>query len=395
MDDGLGLLILIGVLAILFLGPMVRRMGSPIPADDIAAIRRFLETRGQTLVSLRKRVVGGPWDRENRRPLQRGRPYEVRAQGADGGRQIHRLAADGRDATGAVTLRRWEGGDWVAVLLAILALAAAPLPGASAHAADLWLTLPSPTPLPAARVSGHVTHDGASISYAVYGAGSPVVLLHGGLANSDYWGDQLPALVASGHRVILIDSRGHGRSSRDDRPYAYGLMASDVVAVMDALKVRRAAVVGWSDGAIIGLVMALKDPGRLTRVFAFAANMDPSGVKPDTLANPTFARFGREAAADYARLSPTPGGFGAFAQAISHMWNTQPNYTAADLARIHIPVAIVDGDHDEAIRREHTEYLARVIPGARLIILPGVSHFAMLQAPGEFNAAMLGFLGGR
>ncbi|HLZ82949.1 MAG TPA: alpha/beta hydrolase [Caulobacteraceae bacterium] len=264
-----------------------------------------------------------------------------------------------------------------------------------ARAAALWETLPAPAPLPTARSSGRVAHDGAEIWYATFGAGTPVILLHGGLANSDNWGDQVPALAAAGYRVILIDSRGHGRSTRDARPYTYELMASDAVAVMDALRVPRAAVIGWSDGAIIGLVLAMKNPDRLTRVFAFAANMDPSGVKPDVLANPTFSRFETEAASAYARLSPTPGGFDDFAKAINRMWAAEPNYAAADLARIATPVAIVDGDHDEAIRRDHTEYLARSIPGAKLIILPGASHFAMLQDPARFNAAMLAFLRGR
>jgi pimeloyl-ACP methyl ester carboxylesterase len=261
-----------------------------------------------------------------------------------------------------------------------------------ARATPLWETLPAPAPLPIASVSGYVSHDGAQIYYAAYGAGRPVVLLHGGLANSEYWGNQVPALTKAGYRVILIDSRGHGRSSRDTRPYTYELMASDVVAVMDHLQVKRAAVVGWSDGAIIGLVMALKHPDRLTRVFAFAANMDPSGVAADFAGTPTWARFGQWTARDYARLSPTPNDYADFLKAINHMWDTQPNYAAADLARISKPVAIVDGDHDEAIMRAHTNYLARAIPGAKLIILPDVSHFAMLQDPGLFNAAMLDFL---
>jgi len=278
-----------------------------------------------------------------------------------------------------------------AVLFAAVALFACGAPPA-ARAEALWETLPAPAPLPPATASGFVAHDGARIYWASCGAGAPVILLHGGLANSDYWGGQVPALTQAGYRAILIDSRGHGRSSRDERPFTYELMASDVAAVMDALKLRRAAVVGWSDGAIIGLVMALKDPERLTRVFAFAANMDPSGVKLDSVGQGTFARFGVLAGKDYARLSPTPAGYDAFYQAIDHMWSTQPNYTAADLARIATPTAIVDGDHDEAIKREHTEYLARVIPGARLIILPGLSHFAMLQDPKAFNAAMLEFL---
>jgi pimeloyl-ACP methyl ester carboxylesterase len=169
-------------------------------------------------------------------------------------------------------------------------------------------------------------------------------------------------------------------------------MASDVVAVMDALKVRRAAIVGWSDGAIIGLVMALRDPVRVTKVFAFAANMDPGGVRTDVGNSPVFSRYDTEAASAYARLSPTPDDFPAFSAAIETMWATEPHYTSADLARIATPVAIVDGDHDEAIKREHTEYLARSIPEARLIILPGVSHFAMLQDPPLFNAVMLRFL---
>ena len=260
---------------------------------------------------------------------------------------------------------------------------------APASAGEFWRTLPSPAALPPAAAQGYVAHEGARIWYASYGAGSPVILLHGGLANSDYWGAQVPALTRAGHRVILIDSRGHGRSTRDERPYTYELMASDVVAVMDALKIDRAAVVGWSDGGIISLVMALKNPERLTRVFAFAANMDPSGNIPGVEDNPIFARFMREASFAYARMSPTPTGFEAFSHAISRMWDTEPNYKAADLATIHVPVAIVDGDHGEAIKREHTEYLARSIPGARLIILPGVSHFAMLQDPASFNAAML------
>jgi pimeloyl-ACP methyl ester carboxylesterase len=241
---------------------------------------------------------------------------------------------------------------------------------------------------------GYVVHEGARIHYATFGSGPPVILLHGGFANMRYWGNQTPALMGAGYRVILIDSRGHGRSSRDERPFTYELMQSDVVAVMDQLDLPKAAIVGWSDGAIIGLVMALRAPERTSRVFAFAANMDPSGVRPDTDAHPVFARFERQAKAEYADLSPTPSGFDSFFKAINAMWQTEPNYSAADLARIATPVAIVDGDHDEAIKREHTDYLARVIPGARLVILPQASHFAMLQRPAVFNAAMLAFLKG-
>jgi alpha-beta hydrolase superfamily lysophospholipase len=87
--------------------------------------------------------------------------------------------------------------------------------------------------------SGMAEANGIRIHYAIYGKGSPVVFLHGGLANSDYWGNQVPP-VAARHTVILMDSRGHGRSTRDARPYGYDLMADDVVALMDVLKVPKA-----------------------------------------------------------------------------------------------------------------------------------------------------------
>src|SRR5271165_1948861 len=96
-----------------------------------------------------------------------------------------------------------------------------------AAAAERWLTLP-PTPAAIASPrSGQMKANGISIHYAVYGRGSPVILLHGGLANSDYWGNQVRAL-ARYHRVVVMDSRGHGRSTRDARAYGYDLMADDV-----------------------------------------------------------------------------------------------------------------------------------------------------------------------
>ena len=114
-----------------------------------------------------------------------------------------------------------------------------------------------PAPLPAASEQGYVDNDGARIWYATYGSGPPVILLHGGLGHSGNWGYQVPAVTGAGYRAVLIDSRGHGRSTRDNRPYSYELMASDVVAVMDALRLDNAAFVGWSDGACIALILSL------------------------------------------------------------------------------------------------------------------------------------------
>ncbi len=247
-------------------------------------------------------------------------------------------------------------------------------------------------PLPVTNDQGYVECGGARIWYATYGAGSPVILLHGGLGHSGNWGYQVPALVGSGYRAVLIDSRGHGRSTRDARPFTYELMASDVSAVMDALHLEKAGLVGWSDGATIALILAMKAPTRIAGVYFFACNMDPSGVKRITEPSPMLDRCLSRHAKDYAQLSATPDQFKAFAEAVSVMMKTQPNYSAHDLAQVSVPVAIVHSEHDEFIRREHAEYLARSMPNAELVNLYDVSHFAPLQRPEQFNIAMLAFL---
>ncbi len=246
-------------------------------------------------------------------------------------------------------------------------------------------------PLPASTDQSYVEHDGARIWYATYGAGSPVILLHGGLGHSGNWGYQVPALVGAGHRVVAIDSRGHGRSTRDARPYMYELMASDVLAVMDTLHLERAALVGWSDGACVALVLASQAPARVAGVFFFGCNMDPSGTKP-FVPTPVIDRCFARHAKDYAQLSATPDDFDGFVGAVSQMMQTQPNYSASDLAGIRVPVTIVQSEHDEFIKPEHASYLASTLPQAQLILLPDVSHFAPLQRPGQFNTVVLAFL---
>ena len=260
----------------------------------------------------------------------------------------------------------------------------------AARAEPQWLTLPPTPTLPPPAESGYAPVNGIKIWYAIFGRGTPVILLHGGLANANYWGALVPALALH-YRVIVMDSRGHGRSTRDARPYGYDLMALDVVALMDFLKVDKAAIVGWSDGAIIGLDLAIHRPERLSKLFAFAANSNPSAVK-DVNQSPVFTSFIARAKEEYEKLSPTPTEYGSFLAQITKMWETQPNWTADDLASIKVPTWIVDADHDEAIKRENTLFMADHISDSGLLIEPQVSHFAFLQDPQQFNADVLHFL---
>lgn len=246
-------------------------------------------------------------------------------------------------------------------------------------------------PLPADARTGRVSNEDASIWYADCGAGPAVILLHGGLGNAGNWGYQVAPLVEAGYRAILIDSRGHGRSTRDDKPYSYELMATDVLAVMDMLSIGKAAIIGWSDGACTGMILSHRHPDRIAGVFFFACNMDPSGTLPFEM-TPLIERCFSRHKQDYAALSPTPEKFDEFVEAVGLMQRTQPDYSAADLAEVRVPVAIVQSEGDEFIRREHAEYLARSVPGAELVLLPGVTHFAPVQRPDVFNGAMLEFL---
>lgn len=256
--------------------------------------------------------------------------------------------------------------------------------------AQQWMHLPPTPALPKADASGYAPVNGIRIWYAQFGKGEPVLFVHGGLANANYWGNQVRAFRGR-YRVIVMDSRGHGRSTRNAQPYGYDLMSSDVVGLLDYLKIRKVALVGWSDGAIIGLDIAMHHPERLSKLFAFAANIDPSGVS-DASRSPVVGEYIPRAGREYAALSPTPRQYKSFLAQITGMWNTQPHWTRADFAKIRVPTWIADADHDEMVNHDQPRTMADWTPGAGLLIEPDVSHFAFLQDPAQFNRDVAHFL---
>jgi len=255
-----------------------------------------------------------------------------------------------------------------------------------------WEQLPPTPELPKPDRSGIAAVNGIRIWYAVFGQGEPVVFIHGAMGSSNYWGLQVPA-VARHYQVIVLDSRGQGRSTWiSEPPLSFQLMASDVLAVMDALHIPKAALVGWSDGGIIGLDIAIHHPERLTKLFAFGANSDPSAIKDDIRQQPAFSEYVRRTKDEYKKLSPAPNQLKGFSEQLGRMEDTEPHFTDDQLRSIKVPTWIVDGDRDEGIKREDTDHMAALIPGAGELILPNVSHFALLQDPEQFNEALLHFL---
>lgn len=284
----------------------------------------------------------------------------------------------------------------MAVLLAMASGAHAhALPRASCATPEPWRSLPQTPKLPQPEREGRVAVDGSRLWYGEYGTrngGTPVLLLHGGLGNSSYFGHLIPALVKGGYHVIVLDSRGHGRSAPSSLPYSYPLMAKDVVKLLDQLRIAQVDLVGWSDGGTIGYQLALDAPGRLRRLLAFGANATLSGLKPDYAATPTFAAYIARTEREYRAMAPNPTAYPAFLEAISRMWGAEPLPGIATLRGIKLPVTIMVGQYDEALRIDHATAITDTIPAANLVILPNVSHFAMLQCPGEFDDAVVQFL---
>jgi pimeloyl-ACP methyl ester carboxylesterase len=264
------------------------------------------------------------------------------------------------------------------------------IPQANAKHAP-WLTLPPTPSLPITTRSGLAKVNGTSLFYAQFGDGAQVLLLHGGLANSNYWGYQVKDL-ARNYAVTVMDTRGHGRSPVTANSFGYGIFAADVSSLLDFLEISKTAVVGWSDGAVTGLQLAMNEPDRVSRLFAFGGNASLDGVKENGGRSRVFESFVDRCRTEYAALSPHPERWQQLVEGLRVMWRTEPNFDRQMLARVRVPTTISDGEYDEIIRRDHLERVAHEIPGARLVMQPEVSHFAMLQNPSQFNRALNEFL---
>ena len=256
-----------------------------------------------------------------------------------------------------------------------------------ATAEERWETIPHWKPMPEPASSGMAEVNGISMYYATFGQGDPVLLIHGGMSSSEDWSAQVSDLMQD-HLVIVADSRGHGRSTRDERPFSYDLMTDDYIALLDFLKIPKVDVVGASDGGIIGLDMAMRYPERLDDLFAQGANVTPDGVSFDAPPSAAAEAFFGWMADDYKRLSSTPDQYDALSADLFALYEREPNWTDEQLATIKTPVTVAQSEYDELIKRSHAEHMAEVIPGAKLVILPAMSHPAALQAPEEYDAAV-------
>ena len=200
------------------------------------------------------------------------------------------------------------------------------------HSEYPWLRLPRTPTLPLPRRGQYIAINGIRIWYKIYGPKNarPLLFLHGGFANSDYWGLQVRKLKSK-YRCILMDSRGQGRSTTSSANITYNLMASDVIALLDHLQISKTNLVGWSDGAIIGLNIAMNYPGRLSSLFAFAANYVPEGVK-DISASPVFMAYLTRSQAEYEAKNPRKN-YAKLYDQLTTMWASLPKWNEQDFCK--------------------------------------------------------------
>jgi pimeloyl-ACP methyl ester carboxylesterase len=275
------------------------------------------------------------------------------------------------------------------ILLFFLMAFAATTHAISQTSLPLWKTLPEVPGMPKADQSGLAPVNNISLYYGIYNkkGKEPVILLHGAFVSSDVWGFEVPLLMKT-HEVIVVDSRGHGRSSMSSQPFTYDLMAADVLQLMDDLKIKKASIVGWSDGGIIGMILAINHPGRVNKLFTFGANYNLSGYKTEAPDSAMSAKFMARAQEKYRNLSPTPVNFTGLKKALGKMYDTEPNLTPAQIKNIRSPTVIAYGQYEQFIKPEHFQELAGLIPGAKLIIIPNVGHGGPLQDPVRFHQAV-------
>ncbi|URQ74745.1 MAG: alpha/beta hydrolase [Candidatus Ochrobactrum gambitense] len=267
--------------------------------------------------------------------------------------------------------RIFQSAGFVAVVLGLAVL----IPSAVSSERIARVTIPA-SPAAFAEVNG------IEMYYRIVGKGPPILLVPGGLSDQHVWDAQLP-ILARHHTVIVADSRGQGRSTRTTEPLTYGLMADDYVALLDFLHIDKVDLVGWSDGGIIGLDIAMRYPERLRSLFAQAANVSPEG-------NTGYIEARAEG-----RPIPELRHYESIDKEIHALWANEPNYTDEDLSQIAVRTAIVIGDHDTAITREHTEFIASQIPGAELIILPDSGHGVPVENPRLYAHTVLKFIDGK
>lgn len=242
--------------------------------------------------------------------------------------------------------------------------------------------------------SNYIRVGDVKIHYKVWGKGEPIVLLHGAMEYWKEWKNQIPEL-AKKYRVIAVDTRGHGESSFTDVPLSYDMFAEDIIAVMNKTQIDSANVIGYGDGGIIAMKIAMKYPLRVRKVIAIGSNCRPdsTAVYPEIIQK--VKAWDIDKMAFYLQMkfkeNPNPKLLNAFAKRMQTLLLTEPNLSADDLDAIKCPVLFMVGDHD-LIKISHTEFMYENVPNGFLSVISGATHYCIKEKPAVVNAVIRDFI---
>ena len=218
--------------------------------------------------------------------------------------------------------------------------------------------------------------DGVSTWTDTRGSGDQtVVLLHGRLGNSHDLLDAIGADFGRRYRLVAFDRRGHGYTADTDEPFHYDEMATHAIKVLERLDVPpKSHFVGWSDGGVVAMLVALRRPDLVDRLVLIGTNFHFEGIHDLDLGGDAPELF-----EDYAQLSPDGAEhFPIVEQKFRDMVTTEPTLTTEDLARLRRPTLVLVGD-DDLVRLDHTVALYEALPAGRLCVVPGASHAVLIE----------------
>jgi pimeloyl-ACP methyl ester carboxylesterase len=246
---------------------------------------------------------------------------------------------------------------------------------------------------PTQPVADFVDAGGLRTYYETQGVGDPLVMLHGGFASVNTFAGFTP-LLAERYRTFSPERRGHGRMPDVAGPITYDIMADDTIAFLDALGIGPAHVVGWSDGANVGMITAMRRPDLVRKLVLIGTAVNASGAKPwarELAEHLTVEHLPPMLIDEYAELSPDgrehfPVVFDKLARAL-----VDTPETLADLGRITAPTLVMAGD-DDLVSVEHEEAMRAAVQDGQLAIVPGASHGLPLEKPDLVARLILDFL---
>ncbi len=228
----------------------------------------------------------------------------------------------------------------------------------------------------------YITTRGFRMYYETYGSGKPLLMIHGNGGNGGAFNMQVP-FFSQHYKVILPDSRAQGKSIDESDTLTYEMMADDMSALLDSLHLDSCYIIGWSDGGINGLLLAIRHPEKVKKLAVTGANLFPDSS--------ALGAFYKEGLAEEDSLKTKPQTKQIKHEfKLVHMMNIEPHISSDELKTIHCPTLVIGGDHD-IIQPAHTLLIAQSIPHSYLWIVPHSGHATLKEHKDDFNKTVNDF----